>query len=610
MTIITSTSLDFDQIKAALKTKLQQSSQFTDYDFEASGLSNILDVLAFNTHVNGLIANIAVNESFLNSAQLRASVVSHAETIGYFPSSKTASHGTVNLSVATSDTITTTASIPANTTFSGTIGDVTYTFQNLESLTAVNDGSGNFSFQTSSGSTNINIFQGTQKTKTFLVGDTTEEQVYIIPDEEIDKTTLRVNVFDTNTSSTFNSFINVEDVVRITSDSRIFIIRETPNGFFELIFGEGNVLGKSPIAGNKIVASYLASVGADANGVTSFTADNNLTIGGTDYPITVTTVSNSGGGDEKESLTSIKRNAPLVFSSQQRLVTAQDYEAIIGQKFNQLIENVSAWGGEDNVPPEFGKVYLSLDFFDGTSEAQKTVTKNSIENEISANLAIMSIGVEFVDPIDIFLEINVNFEFDPELTNLTVQTVQDNIKAQVVSFFNDNLGTFNKVFRQSNLIATIDQLSPAILNSSMQVKIQSGFTPAVNVTADYEIPFPVALFNVDDDTRAIQTTSFTFQGSTCIIRSVLNSTTLEIFDTTNGVVLVDNIGSHTPSTGLVNIRGFAPSAFSGSSIRVSALPANQQTIRPLRNYILNLDSSLTTASGKTDFQNTEVSLTV
>jgi hypothetical protein len=168
MTIITSTSLDFDQIKAALKTKLQQSSQFTDYDFEASGLSNILDVLAYNTHVNGLIANIAVNESFLNSAQLRASVVSHAETIGYFPSSKTASHATVNLSVATSDTITTTASIPANTTFSGTIGDVTYTFQNLESLTAVNDGSGNFSFQTSSGSTNINIFRVHKKQKHFL----------------------------------------------------------------------------------------------------------------------------------------------------------------------------------------------------------------------------------------------------------------------------------------------------------------------------------------------------------------------------------------------------------------------------------------------------------
>jgi len=610
MAIINSSSLDFDTIKAALKTKLRASSQFSDYDFEASGLSNILDVLAYNTHLNGLIANIAINESFLNSAQLRSSVVSHAETIGYYPHSKTAAHATVSLSVETSDTVTTTATIPANTTFTGTIGETSYTFQNLESLTATNDGSGNFAFQTAAGSSSVSIFEGTLKTKTFIVGDSTEEQVYVIPDVDLDKTTIRVNVYDTTTSSSFTTYTNVEDVVRITTDSNIFIIRETPNGYFELIFGEGNVLGQSPSAGNKIEVTYLASNGEDANTISTFTADDDITIGGTDYSVTVTTVSNAAGGDDKESIASIKRNAPIVFASQQRLVTAEDYEAIIGQKFNQLISDVVAWGGEDNVPPIYGRVYVSVKFYDGTSAAVITSTKNTIQNAISDNLAIMSIDTVFVDPIDTYLELTIAFDFDPELTNLTIETIQDTIRNTAATYFSTNLGKFNQAFRQSLLIAEIDAVSPAVLNSSMSVKVQRRFTPTLNTSADYELQFPVALRGVDAETRTIHSSSFTFEGQTCIIRNTLNSTKLEIYDAANNIVLLDNAGSYTPSTGVVNIKAFAPTAYVGDSIKVSATPANQQTIRPLRNFILNLDTALTTASGTTDFQNTEVSLTI
>lgn len=610
MAIIQSSALDFDTIKAALKTKLQASSQFSDYDFEASGLSNILDVLAYNTHLNGLIANVAINETFLNSAQLRSSVVSHAETIGYYPHSKTAAHATITLSVSTSDTVTTNATLPANTTFTGVIGETSYSFQTLEALSATNDGTGNFSFITSAGSSNITLFEGTQKTKTFIVGDTTEEQIYVIPDTELDKTTLRVNVFDTTTSSSFTTYANIEDTIRISTDSTIFIIRETPNGYFELIFGEGNVLGQSPSAGNKVVVSYLASNGEDANAISTFTADNDITIGGTDYALSVTTVASSSGGDDKESLTSIKRNAPLVFASQQRLVTAEDYKAIIGQRFNQVIEDVVSWGGEDNIPAIYGRVYVSLKFYDNTAESVITNTKNTIQNQISDNLAIMSIDTVFADPVDAFLELSVSFDFDPELTNLTVDTVQNNINALMATFASDNLGKFNKVFRQSNLITEIDALSPAILNSSMAVKIQRRFTPTLNTSLDYEVQFPVALAGIDDDTRTVHSSEFTFEGQTCIIRNALNNTKLEILDVANNVVLVDNIGSYNPTTGVVNINAFTPTAISGDAIKVSATPANQQTIRPLRNFILNLDTTLTTSAGSTDFQNTEVSLTI
>lgn len=612
MTIIRSSDLDFDTIKANLKTYLQAKSEFADYDFEASGLNNILDVLAYNTHINGLIANFAINESFLNSAQLRSSVVSHAETVGYYPASKTGATATIGLTVTTSDTVTSTSTISAFTTFTGTLGDTTYTFQTLEAHTATNDGTGIFEYKTDDGLTAVKITEGTQKTKTFLVGETTDNQVYVIPDANLDKTTLKVDVFDTTTSSTFNTYNDIESVVRIDATSKVYIIRETPNGNFEIIFGEGNVLGQSPTAGNKIVITYLATNGADANSISSFTADSTITIGGTGYTPTVTTTINSAGGSEKESIESIKANAPLSFASQQRLVTAEDYQAIISQRFTQLLDDVVSWGGEENIPATFGDVYVSLKFKDNISSAVQTATKNTIQNVIAPNLGVMSIDVEFVDPIDTFIELAITFDFDPDLTNLTLDAIQSNIKTEAAIFFTANLGNFNSVFRKSAILTTIDAISPAILNSDTAVKVQQSFTPTLNTVADYEIAFPVALAVPDDVNRILQSTPFTINGSTCVIRNKLSSTTLEIFDATNGTVIFDNIGNYNQTTGKVSISGFGGTVtgFSGSAIKISVTPANQNTIKPLRNYIIKLDTGKTSAAGTIDFQNTATTLTI
>ena len=612
MTIIRSSDLDFDTIKANLKTYLQAKSEFADYDFEASGLNNILDVLAYNTHINGLIANFAINESFLNSAQLRSSVVSHAETVGYYPASKTGATATIGLTVTTSDTVTSTSTISAFTTFTGTLGDTTYTFQTLEAHTATNDGTGIFEYKTDDGLTAVKITEGTQKTKTFLVGETTDNQVYVIPDANLDKTTLKVDVFDTTTSSTFNTYNDIESVVRIDATSKVYIIRETPNGNFEIIFGEGNVLGQSPTAGNKIVITYLATNGADANSISSFTADSTITIGGTGYTPTVTTTINSAGGSEKESIESIKANAPLSFASQQRLVTAEDYQAIISQRFTQLLDDVVSWGGEENIPATFGDVYVSLKFKDNISSAVQTATKNTIQNVIAPNLVVMSIDVEFVDPIDTFIELAITFDFDPDLTNLTLDAIQSNIKTEAATFFTANLGNFNSVFRKSAILTTIDAISPAILNSDTAVKVQQSFTPTLNTVADYEIAFPVALAVPDDVNRILQSTPFTINGSTCVIRNKLSSTTLEIFDATNGTVIFDNIGNYNQTTGKVSISGFGGTVtgFSGSAIKISVTPANQNTIKPLRNYIIKLDTGKTSAAGTIDFQNTATTLTI
>jgi len=607
MAVIRSTDLDFDQIKENLKTFLEQQDEFADYDFEASGLSNILDVLAYNTHINGLIANIGINEAFLNSAQLRSSVVSHAETLGYAARSKTGAAATVSLSISTSNTTTSTITIPKYTTFTSSIDDISYTFQTLETYTATNNGSGLFTVVTSTGSTQIPIYEGTLKTKTFIVGEETEEQFYVIPDENIDTSTITVNVFDTTTSATFTSYVDVSQVARINTDSTIYFIREAPNGYYELTFSDGNILGQRPTAGNKIVAQYLQTSGPDANGGKVFTADNQIGIDGTDYDLTATLVSQSAGGAEKESIASIKLNAPLAFAAQQRLVTAEDYKALILANYSSVVSDVSAWGGQDNVPPEYGKVFVSLKFVDNLSDAVKQVTKDSIITNLTNNLAILSIGTEFTDPVTTFLQCETQFNFNPDLAGASLQTTEADLQAIVTQYFTDNLNRFGGIFRRSNVLSLVDDFSPAVLDSLMTVKMQQRFTPTLNVSADYTLDFPAAIAATDDANYRVTTTEFTFSGQTALIRNQLNSTKLQVV-TPGGNILKDNVGSYNPTAATVSIRGFNPTAFEGSQIKVTVTPANQATIAPLRNYVINIDEALSFTQGTIDYQTTDTVL--
>jgi len=608
MAVIRSSDLDFDVIKENLKTFLQQQDEFADYDFEASGLSNILDVLAYNTHLNGLIANLAINESFLSTAQLRSSVLSHAETLGYYSRSRTGSSATVNLSVSTALSSPTFISLPANTTFTTEIDNVSYSFQTLEEYIGYNNGSGLFTFETTGGSTSIEITEGTLKTKTFLVGDTTDDQVYVIPDETIDTSTMVVNVYDTATSSSFETYIDVNRAVRIDNDSIIYIIREAPNGYYEVTFSNGNVLGKAPVAGNKIVITYLSTAGAAGNGADTFLADESVTISGTDYTLTTTVVSESSGGDAKESIASIKGNAPLSFASQQRMVTAEDYKALILENYSSYLEDVIAWGGNDNVPPVYGRVYVSLKFKDNISASVQQTIKDQIVTNLSDNLAIMSIDTVYTDPTNTFIEIETIFNLDPDQTGLSPKAVENDVQDTVESYFTANLNSFGKTFRRSNLLAEIDGLAPAILNSRMNIKLQQRITPSLTTVSDYTLSYPTAIAAADDVNYIVTSSRFTYNDQSCFIRNQLSSTKLQIVNL-SGVVQLDNVGSFNATNGTVSLAGFLPTAYEGTAIKVSVTPANQSTIKPLRNYILALDPALSFAQSVIDYQNTAVSLT-
>jgi hypothetical protein len=614
MTIINSSDLDFNTIKNNLKTYFQQQSEFSDYNFEASGLSNILDVLAYNTHLNGLIANVSINESFLSSSQLRSSVVSHAENLGYYPRSKSGASINVTVTVKTSDTATSTITLPAYSSFTSDVNGTTYNFLTTAAHTGTNDGSGNFSIQTSSASTSIPITQGTFRTKTFLVGETEDQQVYVIPDENLDTSTITVKVFDTVTSATSQTYTNVNEVLSINPNSTVYILREAPNGYYELTFSDGTILGKAPVAGNKIVVQYLAVDGADGNLASAF--EGNFTISG----LTINEIevapsisgSVSAGGGEKESIDSIKVNAPIKFASQQRLVTAEDYKALILANYGNVVDNVTAWGGNDNVPPVYGRVYVSLDFKDNISNTVKTTTKASIQSNLSESLSVLSIDTFFTDPVNTFLELEVTFNFDPDQTGVGSANIENTVRNTITTFFTNNLGTFDSVFRRSNLLSEIDDVSSAILNSKMDVKIRQSFTPVVNTTRDYTVNFPVQIISPDDEAPIITSTTFTFQGNSgsSLRNKVEHNTTKMQIISSQGTVLKDNAGSFNTSNGTITLTGFNISEFTGTEIKITATPANQSTIKPLRNYIISLDAAKLVITSNADFQNTEASLSL
>lgn len=607
---IESTQLDFAQIKSNLKTYLAAQSEFSDFDFEGAGINNILDVLAYNTHFNALNANFALNEAFLNTAQLRSSVVSHAQSLGYQVRSRTAAAATVNISLNLSGVSNrnSTYTLAAGTTFTASVDDISYTYQTLENCTATDDGTGFYSFINSLGSASIIIKEGSTKTKTFYVGETDERQLYVIPDLTIDTSTAVVKVYNSPSATAFTSYTDIAKAVRVTSTSRFYQIAETPNGFYELNFGDGVSFGQSPSTGNVVRVEYLSSVGEIANGGEVFTPSAKFSVNGTGYDLTITTEAASTGGAARQTIESIRQNAPIAFAAQQRLVTAEDYKAIILENYSN-IEDAIAWGGEDNVPANYGNVYVGLKFADGTTANQKSATKDAIVQNLTNFLSVLSIDTVFVDPIETFIEAITVFNFDPNLTNVTQSSTESSVFTSMKSYFSENLGVFGGIFRRSTMLNGIDDLSDAILSSRVDVKVQQRFEPTLNQSLSYEINFPITIAAPDDVQTIITSSTFRLDNKVCLIKNQLNKNKLIITDTLGNVVR-DNVGEFNPAAGKIELNGFAPTAItSGTSfLKISAKPADESVVRPLRNYIIKLDEDASFASGEVDRQTVNVTL--
>jgi hypothetical protein len=475
--------------------------------------------------------------------------------------------------------------LPEYTEFSADVDEVSYIFRTMNNVSApnVND---TYTFD-------VEVKQGEPKVRTFVVGSEDDDQVFVIPDENMDTSTVVVKVFDNFTTVNYTPYVNVNDALTINEDSTVYMLREAANGQYELFFGDGNVLGKAPVAGNKIRVEYLSTQGSIANTASEFVGSI-LSVGGSEYQIVVNSVVEASGGSEKESIASIKRNAPALHATQKRLVTAQDYQSLIGSTFSQYLNDVIAWGGQDNVPPKFGAVFVSLNFKEGLSEEAKTEVQRLIKDQLTSNISIMSIDTEFVDPEYTQLELNVSFNVDPAKTSSTVQALEVQVKQLVESYFENNLNTFNTTFRRSNLLSQIDDLSTAILNSRIDVKVQQSVPDVlVGFEKDYNVNFPIVLATPDKDEHIITTSSFVYKGQRVFIKNELGSNRLQIFNLSNEPILF-NVGEYDPNRGRVTIN--ALNIEESTNLKISAKPANQSTIKPLRNYIVTLDSGMLNVS--------------
>jgi hypothetical protein len=591
-TTIKSTSLDFDAIKNNLKTFLEQSGEFNDYNFEASGLSSILDVLAYNTHYNGLIANFALNESFLGTAQLRGSVISLAEGIGYVPDSKTSSQAIVKLSMNLSGIPDRESkiSIDDGFKFNATVDDTQYVFQTLEDLSATDDGNGIYNFTDVSGEQNITIYEGTSRRKTFLALSATDNPNYIIPDPNMDIDTAVVRVYENSSSSNFTTYTNILKATTISQNSTLFILKEAPNGYFELSFGNGRTLGVAPSAGNKITIDYLSVSGDASDTAKIFSPQNQVTVGGEQYNVTVSTVSNAVGGGDKETIDSIRKNAPFQYASQNRMVTAVDYSTLVLRNFSTLIKDIQSYGGEDALEPEFGTVFLSILFNDNVGAERIQSTKDEIQ-DLAKQLSVASFNLKFDDPVKTFIETQVFFQFNANLTTLSRNTIQDNVNTVIDNYFTTNTGKFSQSFRRSNLLTLIDNVSPAILSSRASIKIQRRFVPTLNTIQDHTLRYAAGIAEPDDVNYVITSSAFTLNNKTCILRNKLNSNKLEVFNQDDNIIVIDNVGSFDGDT--VRIVGLQIDSFVGANqfIKVSATPSNQSVVTPFRQDIVERDGN-------------------
>lgn len=587
-TTVSSTGLDFNQIKNGLKEYFQRQTEFSDYNFEASGLSNLLDVLAYNTHQNALTANFALNESFLTTAQLRSSLVGLANSLGYQVGSRSAAFAVVNLYV-NDPSSPSSHTLPAGTSFTTTVNNKSYTFKTREAMTATNDGADNYYF-VYDGSTNVPIYEGLTKSKTFLAGPAGENDTYVIPVKNLDLDTVVVSVYESVSSTNRISYTNINDATTINENSKIYAIKETPNGYYELTFGNGSRLSNEyPRAGYRIVVSYDVVAGPLANSARSFTPQS--TVSG--LTLNVTTVSSASGGAYKEDLESIRKNAPYLYATQNRMVTAEDYSALILRNYSGLIDDIKSWGGEENIPPKYGTVYVSIDF-STTDTSTIDLTKGKIRN-LAKDLSVASFDIEFVDPNRTYIEVETFFQFNPNLTSSSQSGIETAVKNTMQSYFNANLGKFDQSFRRSNMLTQIDDTDPSILSSRATIKMQYRFVPTSGIDS-YTITLPTSIATPKDDAYIIRSENFYLDGVICYLRNKLGTTDIEVINAGSGAVQLDNVGSYNAAAGTITLSGFSTTLISGTYFRITALPANEATINPLRNNILLYDATASTAS--------------
>ena len=611
MALVNFTDLDFDQIKTSLKDYLRANSNFTDYDFEGSNLSSIIDVLAYNTYINSYNANMISNEVFIDSATLRENVVALARNIGYTPRSRTSAKAIVSFFVDTSGfttkPITLTLKKGIVSTSAATFGSESYSFSIPSDITVpVIDGIATFG--------DVEIYEGSFLTSNFTV--TAQNPAppvrYILDNPHIDTSTLEVAVRDTEASTTSKKFVFSDTLIEVTDTSRVYFIQEVDDQRYELIFGDG-VFGEKLESLNYIDVSYITTNGASGNGVSSFSfngrvVDNNNNLVSTGISV-ITTVSDSIGGKEIESVDSVKRFAPKIYSTFNRAVTAGDYEALIPKIYPEA-ESVSVFGGEELSPPQYGKVFVTIKPFYGP------FVPDSIKNNLKTQLrkySVAGIICEIQDLKYLYVEVDVNAYYNPNLApdaNAVKTVVTNNITKYSDS---SEMNKYGAKFKYSKFQGIVDNSHDAITSNITKVEIRRDMKPALNQSAEYELCFGNQFYIKRMDGYNIKSSGFNVFGSSNTVYlgdlPAANGKTGSLFffrlqGVNSPVIVSNNVGTIDYERGeillkAVNITGTSKKVQDIPIIEVSACPQSNDVIG-LQDLYLQLDVQKSSVDMVTD----------
>jgi hypothetical protein len=590
--------LDFDGIKSNLKTFLSQQNEFTDYDFEGSGMSVLLDVLAYNTHYLGYNANMLANEMYLDSADLRSSVVSLAKQVGYTPTSCTSS--TATLTVLVNDATGASLTMSRGTKFSTTVDGQSYSFVNNADV-SITPVSGVYQFD------NLTVYEGSYLNYKYTANTSDIDQRFIIPNDSVDTTTLTVKVQESSSDATTNTYTLATGITGLDSTSKVYFLQEVEGGRFEVYFGDG-VTGKAIEDGNIVILDYINGNRDAPNGATTFSLSG--TIGGFSSA-TITTVSNASGGTGLESITSIKYNAPRDYSAQDRAVTTEDYKTLVKSLYANA-QAVQVYGGEDAATPDYGKVYISIKAKSGSNLT--TATKESLVQSLKS-YAVASVTPVIIDPETTFITLVVNFRYNSGITTKDVSTLQTNVLTKIASYNNDTLEDFAGMFRYSKLIEAVNDADTSILSNITTVKMYKYFTPTLNSGLKYTLSYNNALYNPHSGHNSsgggvISSSGFKVNNDSSLNEHFLDddgagnlrlyylSGTARVYtDATYGTVdyaTGEVVLTSAHITSISNIDGA-----SSTQVRVFATPSSNDIV-PVRNQVLSIDTSNSTITGEVD----------
>ena len=577
--------LDFDAIKANLKTFLQSQTQFQDYDFEGSSLSILLDVLSYNTHYMSYIANMSTNEMYLDSADIRKNIVSLAKMLGYTPTSPRTPRAQIDvvLNNATGSSVT----MQKGTVFTTTVDKVDYEYVTNADITITPE-NGVYKFN------NVPLYEGTLVTFKYTFDSNDNDMKFEIPSDRADTSTLKVTVQNSNTDTTQTVYSLAGGYNDVSSDSKVYFIQEGSENKYEVYFGDG-VTGKKLEDGNVIILEYIVTNTVKSNGASKFSLSGNI---GGFTNVTISTDSNSSGGANAETNESIKFNAPLQYAAQDRAVTSTDYETLVKSIYPNAL-SVSAWGGEDDETPQYGVVNISIKAKSGT------VLSDTSKADIVTQLKpynVASVRPVIKDPETTSVLIVSNVKYDAKATAKTADTIKADVIDSLTTYNASTLQRFDSVFRYSKVTGLIDSADTSILSNITTVKIRKDFQPIISTSSKYNIYFRNALYNphsghLSSEGGILSSSGFKVDGNTneCFfdddgagnvrlyylsggVKTYLNSTQGTV-DYSTGAITLNSMNIVSIS----NIRGATSTV-----IELTVIPSSNDVV-PVRDQIVEMD---------------------